>query len=1111
MKILSFFFFVTTIQLIASNSYSQDVNIKLPFKSGTVSEIFEAIENQTDYKIFYKSNQLDVTKYVSLMKSESTVSSILSETFKNSLLTYVLVDKVIVITPLENLQQQKVTGTIKDASTGEPIIGANIIIEGTTMGTVSDNEGNFSIDIPKEGPVLIVSFLGFNTERIIINGQSKIEVSLVPDITKLEEVVVIGYGTVKKSDLTGAVSQVSSEDINKRIVSRVDQAIAGTMSGVQVRQPNGQPGSSMVIRIRGIASINSNTEPLYVVDGLPTQDLNNLNANDIESIDVLKDASSAAIYGSRGSNGVVIITTKKGKSGQSKFELESYYGLQQVSKKVDLLNRDEYISLVTDARNNAYIDKYPTRSITDPNSARGNSAYYLDPNWTSPGLFPDTDWQDAIFRVAPVQNHQLSASGGSDKLNYFVSGNYFSQDGIVKSTGYERFSFRVNMDLKVNKRLKTGINLSPSYSIKTLSTPDFAGYNVVGKDGIIHRALIQAPILASDYDTYKDGLYQYGMVTPNPTKVLEKSYDRKNLMRILGSVYAEYEILKDLKYKISYSTNISADKTSAYYPKSIDILVTTATGYDATYSYRDWLLEHLLTYNKSFGKHSLAFMAGYSSQKFHQWTNNITGNNFPNDFVRTINAATTFLNQSSGESENSMISQFGRLNYSFGEKYLITTSLRRDGSSRFSQGKNKWGLFPSASVAWRISKEDWFKNVPVISDLKFRVSFGVTGNNNIGDYQYFPTMSGANYIFGAGDGAVINGLSLSRLENKNLSWETTKSNNYGFDLSLFKNRVSFTYNYYVNTTSDLFLNVPISALTGYTSDLQNYGKVENRGSEFDLLTRNISGSFNWSTTMNLSFNKNKVLKMGPTGAPIYQGGYGDYAITKVGSAIGSFYMYVADGIYQNQTEIDNGPTPWAGTKPGDVKLKDTNGDKIINSDDRIIVGKPNPDYYWGIRNDFEYKNFDLSFQLLGQNGSEIFNQMGRSIDIGGFGNSNQLSNWKNRWRSESEPGDGKTPRANASPTGAGGAGVPTTRWLYDASFWRLSNITFGYTMSKQMLDFLNIQRLRVYVMADNIYTHSSYPLYTPEASRFLSNTNIGADYGSYPLAKTYTIGINLTF
>ncbi|MCA6069216.1 TonB-dependent receptor [Chryseobacterium sp. RG1] len=941
-------------------------------------------------------------------------------------------------------------------------------------------------------------------------GKDSIKSNKTKDI---EEVVVIAYGTQKKGEVTGSVGRVNAETFKDRPIARVDQALTGQIAGVKTRATSGKPGEPLEIRVRGSASISASNSPLYVVDGMVVDDMANVSPDDVQSIEVLKDAASTAMYGSRGSNGIVIVTTKKGNSGKPVFSFSQYYGVQTIEKKLDIMSSAEWIDYATEAINkkwealapgNSASDSYAVRAnyfnlanATDYNLANIN--YMIDPRWGTSQV-ANIDWQDVFYRPASIQSYQLSARGGTKNVKYLISGAYFDQEGLAINTGFSRFNLSAVVDLNISDKWKAGISFRPSYSKSYGATVD-------GKDNLAHKMLSMVPVAEVGAGLYtnfwKNTRYRWAGSTQSPIGLMENTTNNTNEFRLLTSAYVSYDILPDLNIKLSGGATNNFNLNNGYTP-TFD-LITNIPGQVSiasrkTVNYNRYLGEALLNYKKTFGDHSIAAIAGYSAENYRTTTQYNRNKGFPNDDLQTFNftQSASVLNSEYTASEWMLISMFGRVNYDYKKKYMLLASIRRDGSSRFGWD-NLWGIFPAFGAGWKVDKEDFLKDVSWLNNLKLRYSWGENGNNAIGDYRAFGTLAGGNYSFG---GTLSNGLVPNTSANRKLTWEKTQSSDFGFELGLF-NRIDFTADYYIKKTKDLLLEQPIAAVSGYTSVWSNVGSVQNKGLELDLNTKNFVGNFRWNTSANIAFNKNKVLQLGSDNTPIYTGFSNSTNIIQVGQSLNSFYLYEAIGVLSTADINNPNIAKTSGAIAGDVKYRDYNGDGVINEDDRHIIGSPTPDYYWGITNTFSYKNFDLSVFFQGQKGGYSYALLGRAIDRTGMGTTtNVMGNWANRWRSDENPGDGKTPRLDGT-TGS----LLDTRWLYDATYIQLKNITLGYNFPKDLVDKLKISSLRVYVSLENVWRKDHYyGGYNPESVQ-----SDGTDYGAYPNAKVYMMGLNFNF
>lgn len=1139
---------LTLSPLMASTSEAQvksidEVHLKLEKSSYSLLQLFQEIERKTEFKFFYTQQVIKNSPSLTSINSSGSVEEHLMQVAKQTNLRFKQVNNTISVIPVSNQTQELITkeiqlativGTVTD-NTGAPMPGVTIVVQGTTTGTVTDIDGKYSIEA-SEGQVLVFSFIGFQTTSRVVGTSSVLDVRLSEDENNLQEVVVIGYGTIQKKDITGSVSAINADKIKDQQVPSLDLALAGQMAGVVVTQATGAPGGGASVRIRGAGSLSAGNEPLYVVDGFPvTNDfdqrnnpLNTINPADIDNIQVLKDASATAIYGSRGSNGVILITTKSGKTGTSRIDFNVSSGVQQVEKYVDVLNAREFAIYANEARNNAWVNSGPNRLPTDPNSVRGNNVMYLLPEvFQNPdALGEGTNWQKEIFRTARMNNYQLNFSGGNDKTKYFVSAGYLDQQGVIINSDLKRYSFRVNVESQMNKRVKVGANITPTY---TFSNQSLAEGNWQG-GGIIQSAITAAPHL-----TPYDAEGNYTKVTgqgiglsevDNPVKIAREYFHQQGTLRLLGTAFAEFSLVDNLKFKTLVGGDIRNFRedifsNSLINPNSVNP-TKPAVGTNATSQTRNWLAEFTLSYAKSFGKHNVDAVLGYTAQNELQDINRITGTNFPNDNIKTINAAGLITSAFNTKEEWSLLSYLARVNYNFDDRYLLTATFRQDGSSRFG-ADSRWGFFPSVSLGWRISEENFMSDISWISELRLRASTGLTGNNFIANYGAIGLTSPENYIFGLNGGVVNNGIRLSNIPNTRLGWETNRQTDIGLELGILQNRFYLSADYYQKRTSDLLLNVPVPTLTGYTTALQNVGEILNKGLEFTVTSRNTVGAFKWTTDFNFSTNQIRVEALGPDGSPIISrqatSASAPTHITQIGSEPGSYFGYQVIGVYQNQQDIDSSPVIRNGngtvqSKPGQLKFADINGDGVINASDRTILGSPFPDFTYGMTNTFNYKNFDFAFTLQGVQGFEVLN-MARRYYGNYSGTYNVLRSTANGWKSEADPGDGVSPQINRNFNSLAGSNVVnnvTSLFVEDGSFLRIRNITLGYNLPQASLEKLKLSSARLSFTVQNAYTFTKYEGFNPEVSAQGGSTLVpGVDAGGYPLARSFMFGLNVGF
>lgn len=1016
----------------------------------------------------------------------------------------------------EIVQQKSLTvnGVVLDVS-GEPIIGANVYVKGDpSHGSITDLDGKFVLNVP-DNAVLVISYIGYIEQEVGVNGKSDMKVVLKEDSESLDEVVVVGYGTVKKSNLTSSVSKITDEALKDRPVSTVSEAFQGQLAGVQAQASNGGiPGEEMTIRIRGINTVNGDSSPLYVIDGVPRDNMSGISPSDIATVQILKDASATAIYGSRGANGVVLIETKTGKgSAKPVVTLNAYYGLQTPEKYLDLENGYEYIAFNMYKRNIDY--KRQGGSMSDPQSARPQNMRI--PEWWS--TFNNfTDWQRLVLHNAPIQSYEASASAASDMGNVFFSLGYTDQDGIVKETNYNRLNTRLNASLNITKNIQVGMNVAVSRSLQK-----GAGTNLgdrQGKDSSVHHALMTSPLVAPGVAVNSNGGIpssdEYGAAWMDPLAQLQNTKDDTETTRVQASIWGQWNMLPGLTYKIQYSNNYDGIQYEYFQPGEV-----TSSGIAEGSSYsshtNDWVIQNTLTYDNTFKDHHLNILLGQSAEKQRYYIGNMEATGWPYDNLTTLNLASTAMTASTERTAYTNASFFGRLSYDYKEKYLMTVSVRHDGSSRFGSNA-KWGTFPSVSLGWKLNEENFLKDVSWINLLKLRASYGTSGNDRIGDYQYLSLLGTYNAAYG---NALQNGAAAQNINNEDLQWEQTKSFDVGFDFTAFRNRIQFNFDYYVNTTNHLLFDVPVPYATGFDSQLVNLGKIRNKGWEVDLTTHNLTGAFQWTTNLNLSHNSNKVLDMG-TIEQFTVTMNGQQFITKVGGPISQFYGYKTDGILTPE-DMANGVPIMDGQEVGNSKIVDINKDGKITTADMTTIGNNLPDLTWGFTNRFSYKNFELSVLLQGQFGGDVLNLGARHNDDGVWCAPRRIySRWVHSYVPEEYQDclpreymaahgidwswDGETPSA------IGSNGGETDTRVYSATYMRIKNITLSYTFPKSILQKIHLGGLKVYGSVDNVYTFTNYPGFTPETSSYGNGTTmLGVDYSTYPLSRKFTVGVNVSF
>ena len=972
-------------------------------------------------------------------------------------------------------QQITVQGVVKD-QTGETVIGASVMEKGTTNGTITGIDGDFSLNMSPNG-TLVVSFVGYKTQEVQVKGQKQLQVVLSEDAEMLDEVVVIGYGTMKKSDLTGAVSSIGNKDIKDSPVSNLGQAIQGKISGVQIVDA-GKPGDNVSIKIRGLGSIN-NCDPLVVIDGVPTDlGLSSLNMADVERLDVLKDASATAIYGSRGANGVVMITTKRGTEGKGKLAVSANYSFQNATNVPSLLNAAQYAELSNDMMVN---------SGRNPN-----------PEWANPSeLGAGTDWMDELLRTGVMQNYTVSYSGGNEKSHYYVSGGFLDQSGIVKSVNYRRFTFQSNSDAQVLKWLKFSNNITFSADTKKSGS-----YNI----GDALKALPIYPVKNEDGSwSGPDGNSEWYGSTRNPIGPTELNKSQTDGYNFLANLTAELTFTKWLKFKSTFGYDAKFWFIDNFTPK----YNWKPTPTEETSRYKSdnksftYLWDNYFLFDHTFAeKHRVGLMAGMSAQWNTNDYLNAQKNVFMFDNVHEMDNGEEMYAIGGNETEWALLSYMARVNYSYEDRYLLTATIRRDGSSRFGK-KHRWGTFPSVSVAWRASQEKWFPKNDYINDLKVRAGYGVTGSQaSVGNYSYLASYNTSVYPFGISSGNQT-ALVSSTLANPYIHWEEVAQTNIGFDASLFNSRVMFSFDAYLKETRDMLVKASIPITSGFedtTTTYTNAGKVRNQGIEMSLHTINLTGELGWETNLTATYNKNKIKDLN-SDVPYYINQINNSYVTMLAKdyPINVFYGYVTDGIFQNQSEV-NTHAVQPGAEPGDIRFRDLNNDGVINDSDRTVIGNPNPSWLFSMNNSLSYKGFELSVFLQGIAGNKIYNA--NNIDNTGMAAAyNQTPDVLKRWQGEGT--------SNSMPRAVFGDPNQNTRvsdrFVENGSYLRLKNITLSYTFPKQWLQKTQIENARLSLSCENVATITGYSGFDPEVG-----IN-GIDQNRYPISRTFSLGLNFNF
>lgn len=1080
MKFTLLLFLLTTVQVFGT-VYSQTTKLNVKLENANLIEILNVIENQSQFKFLFNNDLLENKSHGTVEFNGKTVEEILDNVLEGTGSTYtVMENNLIVISPSnELLQPNTITGKITDEN-GEPLIGATVVIKGTTIGTVTDVNGNYSFsNVPSGDVTLIVSFIGYSQKEVLADG-TNVDIVLDEDIVGLDEVVVIGYGSVKKSDLTGALSQVKSEDIVAYPSLGVTQALQGRAAGVQIQSNNGEPGSSYKVRIRGATSINSSSDPLYVVDGFPGATMPP--PEDIESVEVLKDASATAIYGSRGANGVIMVTTKRGKAGKTRIELNSSYSLQKEINRIDLLDRDQFVDYINEV-----------------------DAGLLEGTLMGTG----TDWQEEIFRNGQIQNHQISFAGGNEEIKYYVSGIVYDQAGIIINSNYQRFSVTSNIDIAASEKFKTGLNLFARRTVQDGVRTQEGSSGTTGT-GIISATLTGEPTLPV-YD--EDGNYAIswlGDPNDNPVAVANERANETVQDRLQANWFGEYTFIPELKLRVTLGANINNRREGSYVPTTLNAGKNVGgEGSINANKYTALINENYLTYTKDFGNQDLSVMAGYSYQSTRSESWGARGQNFLTDAFLwwDLDGSSVWMSPSSGLTETELTSFYGRVNYKLLDKYLFTLNGRYDGSSRFAKN-NKWAFFPSGALAWNVSEESFMENIPQISQLKIRASYGVTGNQAIGPYQ---SLAKFRTVHSIQNSSIVNAVRPNAVANENLTWESTAQTDIGIDLGLYDQRVYLVADYYYQKTTDLLFSMPLPEYSGYSSMLKNIGSLQNQGIELTLSTVNFEGDFRWTTDINYSMNRNKILEL-PEGNDIFYRvmpghmvGIQNNALLREGEPVGSYWGYVYEGVVQNESEIlEKAFDDYVGGE----KYADLDGDGTITGDDRTIIGNPHPDFIWGFNNTFSYKGFDLNIFLQGSQGNDMYSFTLMELETL-RGISNSTTEALDRWTPSNTETD--VPKADLSR-----GYQASSRWVFDGSYIRLKNIALGYNLPDNVVNSLGLENVRLYLSGQNLFTITDYRGYDPEVNyrsdgSTNANRNLGWDYGSYPNAKSYTLGVKITF
>lgn len=1064
--------------LIAATQASALAQVTVSAKNTKIKQIILQIEKSSGYSFFYSDDYLDLDKTVSVDIKNESIESALSKVFKGTDINFsVGANKQILLTDAKNkegeknagIPQKKYSGIVKDES-GETIIGASITIKGSKTGIITDDDGRFSLEA-RPGSTLVISYIGFEKQEITTGNQSDLRITLVENSRELDEVVVIGYGTVKKGDLTTAVATISNKEIDQRPIISAAQAMQGKAAGVMVSQPNGSPGSELTVRVRGTTSFNGSNNPLYVVDGVPVDNLKFLSPTDIESMQILKDASSAAIYGSRAANGVVIINTKSGVQNQAKVTLNAQLGVSNLSNEIKSLNAAQYDDLMSEL---------------------GFATY---------GTGDVTDWYKEIYNTGYTQNYQVSISNGNDKMKYFLSAGYLDNKGIINSTFYNRYSIRAKVDNQIRKWLTVNTNISYS---------DYTGNGVAtglpaNRGGFVLSAInlpTGAPVWDESMGAYNRNFN--GLNLTNPVEAMENGKNnRSKENRLIASGSSLISFLPELTLKTQFTLDRRNGLNTSFRPPVYieeepgvhGSRIDYGAGSDTRSVNTLTVLDNVLTYNKSFGKHNVEAMAG-TSRTTSDWSQNyVNASHFRNGNIHTLNAANKIAwnNAGSNASQWGIMSYFGRAAYNYESKYLLTANVRKDGSSKLHPD-HRWGTFPSFSAAWRISSEKFMEGMTWLDDLKIRGGWGQTGNQSgVGDYAYLQTYNIVRSDWTIeGHSNDLPGITVNNLRNRDLTWETTSQTDIGLDFTVFGNKLTVAMDYYHKRTSDMLMYVSLPAGQAASSIIRNEGVMTNKGFEFSVNSRNLQGAFTWTTDFNMSFNRNRLESLALQ--QVYYGAYINSEILRdnivrnePGRPLGGFYSYICEGV-DPQT--------------GELKYKDLDGKEGITPDDRTYIGDPNPDFILGMTNTFSWKGVNLSIFMQGSYGNDIYNAS--KIETESMTTQrNQAATVVNRWK---KPGDiTKIPKAGTAVTNS-------SYYVEDGSYLRIKDISLSYNITGKFLKKAGITRLQPYITATNMVTFTKYSGTDPEVNEWGDAGGVqGIDWGTYPYSKTFVFGINVEF
>ena len=1153
----------------ATGVFAQKVS--LSFQKTPLDKVLAEITKQTSFTFAYSQPVIDPKTEVSVDVENVALQQALDKLLNGTGIAYEISNKKVLLFAGQTsggITHIMISGVVTDADGA--LAGATVKVKGANKAVVADVNGRFSLEADAQD-VLEVSFIGYSTKEVPVAGRAQFEIYMEEAVKAIDEVVVVGYGTMRKSDFTGSLSNIKASELSLTTAT-AGQALVGRIAGVQVSQPSGAPGQGVKIRVRGIGSLSAGSAPLYVVDGYPASEEVYINPEDIETIDVLKDAASAAIYGSRGAGGVVMITTKRGAEGKVRIDYDYQYSVAQLERKVKMMDAYQLRDLVIEARNNTYRDRLEATgklnlyNPLDDNATRyangGLSTMVIDPMFfdftTGKPVEPayNTDWQDELFGNAPVHRHNLAITGGNNMLNYRFSGGYLDQNGIISPSNHKRINLRTNVDANVTKRLKAGINFSIS-DVNERLVQDEGRFNSAGSGdaGVVQTALAMFP----QFPAYNpDGSFatnaqmtqlaadQYAP-TENPLALAHEIDIRQRESRINFNTNLSFEIIKQLSINANLGTQYTTRRYNYYrprtvgfssYPANSDYVINAVNAKDITNYEVDRLGEFTLNYKDEFGAHKLNGVAGFTMQKKTYDRVSVTTYRHPNDLIHELTAkgsepGDVMLGSDTRKAAWTMMSWLGRLNYSYANRYTVSATLRTDGSSRFG-ADNKWGWFPSVSMGWTLSNEGFYANLlGNSSTAKLRVSWGLSGNNNIGNYEAYQEMTQSAYPFGSGtEVAYYQGA----FTDQAIGWEKTSQYNIGLDVNLLNNRIGLIGNYYYSLSYDLLYDRPISTISGssnVTTNLSN-AKVRNSGMDFQIDARILTGDFKWTVSGNISHNRNEVLDMGGIDDLYISPGSGVRDVicfvTRTGLPVGSFYGFIVDGIisetdYANilidKSNLVNGEFPegyrmagpaianYNNIHAGELKLRDVNGNGKIDADDRDVIGNAYPDFTYGFSTDFAYKGFDLRATFTGQQGAKILDFQ-KYYYWGLEGYANQLASGVDRWHSDADPGKNNAYRAARTLSATSTLRIASS-FIDDASFFRCTNITLGYNFPEAWLQKIKVKGLRLYASVDNLFTITKYEGYNPEVDYTENNLMPGLNWGTYPLSRTWSVGAKFTF